>query len=406
MNIIEVFRMAMGALSANLTRSLLTILAIVVGVFAIISSSTAVAVIDHSLKTTMTLFGGSVVTISTRPAIQTGDNSQYRNRKPLTFDDFEDLRERSVIARAMNPYVRFAYTRVEGNGVISNPDITVFGGNEWWIPNNAYDIAEGRDLSIDDVVNSRPVAVIGTEIKTKLFGNGSAIGKSIRIDGRYYTVVGMTAEKGSTFGESRDKFVLIPYTRLMSVYGSNRSVVIQAQAPDITLVTETTDEITGNLRTIREVAPGDPNDFEITTNDSLQSSTDELTGVLYIFGLVVGGVALLGAGIGVMNIMLVSVTERTREIGIRKSIGATSKAITQQFLLETIVICQIGGVFGIIAGVAGGNLLAIVMESSAVIPWGSVVLGLVGMTVIGLVFGVYPAVKASRLDPIVSLRYE
>jgi putative ABC transport system permease protein len=166
------------------------------------------------------------------------------------------------------------------------------------------------------------------------------------------------------------------------------------------------DELIGNLRVVRGIAPGEENNFEVTTNDSLQGTFDGLTGILAIFGWVVGGVCLLGAGIGVMNIMLVSVTERTREIGIRKSIGATRKAIVQQFLLETIVICQIGGLIGIVVGVAGGNILALVMETSVVVPWGAVVAGVIGMTVIGLVFGVYPAVKASRLDPIVSLRYE
>ena len=259
---------------------------------------------------------------------------------------------------------------------------------------------------LDEVQNARPVVVIGEDVRQALFGDATPIGKSIRIDGQSYTVIGLAGAKGSIMGSSLDNFVLAPYTRMGIVYGFNRNVSIMVQAPDILMINETIDELTGLLRVIRGVAPGEPSDFEIATNESLRGTFDSLTGYLFIFGLVVGGIALLGAGIGVMNIMLVSVTERTREIGIRKSIGATRRAIVQQFLLETVVICQIGGLIGILVGVAGGNILSIVMETAFVIPWNAVVTGVGGMTIIGLLFGVYPAMVAARLDPITCLRYE
>lgn len=406
MNLLEVFRLAMGALSANIIRSLLTILAIVVGVFAVISSSTAVGVLDRYFKETLTMLGGSVIQISRFPAVQMGDMSAYRNRQPLTFDTMEQLAERTNLARFISPEATFTRTRIEHEGVQTNPDVSVTGGNEYWMMNNAYEIAVGRDISREDVVNSRPVVVLGEEVRKQLFGQVTSIGKPIRVDGQWYSVIGEVKARGTAFGESLDRFVMMPYTRLAQVYGANRPITIQVQAPDFLLINETMDEIVSRLRVIRGVPPGEPNDFELTTNDSLRGSFDSFTGILYMFGWIVGGVALLGAGIGVMNIMLVSVTERTREIGIRKSIGATRKAIVQQFLLETIVICQIGGFFGILVGIAGGNLLALAMDSSMVIPWGSVAGGVIGMTLIGLVFGVYPAMKASRLDPITSLRYE
>jgi putative ABC transport system permease protein len=407
MNLMDVFRMAMGALSANVVRSLLTILAIVVGVFAVISSSTAVGVLDRYFKETLTLLGGSVIQVSRYPGVQMGDMSAYRNRKPITFEIMEQLKERSVMSRFVSPEATFAWTRIEFQGERTNPNVSVYGGNEYWLLNNAYEIANGRDISPEDVIHARPVALIGEEVRKRLFGEANSVGKVIRIDGQWYTIIGEVKSKGSAFGQSLDRYVTIPYTRLAQVYGTtDLPIIFQVQAPAFTLINETMDEITSQMRIIRGVAPGEPNDFELTTNDSLRGSFDSFTGILYLFGWIVGGVALLGAGIGVMNIMLVSVTERTREIGIRKSVGATRRAIVQQFLLETIVICQIGGILGIVVGIAGGNILALTMDSPMVVPWGSVIGGVVAMTVIGLLFGVYPAMKAARLDPITSLRYE
>ncbi len=351
--------------------------------------------------------GGSVINISLRPVVQTGgDNAQFRNRKIITFREFEALKERSSMGRFMSPEARFRFTRIEHEDKTTNPNVLVYGSNEYWMTNNAYEIEEGRDLIADDVINARPVVVIGEDVREALFGRASPIGKTIRIDGNIYNIVGLAKAKGSAFGESLDRFVMAPYTRLGAIYGLERNISIKAQAPDFLMINETIDEITGVFRVVRGVEPGDPNDFEISTNESLRGTFDGLTDLLLTFGIVVGGIALLGSGIGVMNIMLVSVTERTREIGIRKAIGANRRAIVQQFLLETIVVCQIGGLMGIVVGILGGNLLSITMETGFVIPWTAVVWGVLSMTAIGLLFGVYPAIKAAKLDPIASLRYE
>lgn len=406
MNILEVFRIAVGALAENKLRSLLTLLAIVIGVFAVISSSTGVKVIERYFDDTMSIMGGSVINISTRPMVQTGDGSRFRNRQRITFQQFEQLQERTELGRFMSPDVMFRFTRIESEQAQTNPNVPVYGSNEFWLMNNAYEIEEGRNFILDDIQNARPVVIIGEDVRKALFDTSSPIGKGIRIDGQMYTVIGLTAAKGNIMGSSLDNFVLAPYTRLGAVYGFNRNVGIMVQAPDILMINETIDELTGLFRVIRGIQPGVENDFEIATNESLRGTFDQLTSYLFFFGLVVGGIALLGAGIGVMNIMLVSVTERTREIGIRKSIGATRRAIVQQFLLETVVVCQIGGLIGIVVGIAGGNLLSIWMETPFVIPWNSVLAGVGGMTLIGLVFGVYPAMVAARLDPITCLRYE
>lgn len=407
MNILEVIKQSFSSLAANKLRSILTLIAIVVGVFAIISSSTAVLVLDTFFKETLTLMGGNVINVSKYPSVRMGgDWQEYRNRKDITFEVMEELQERVRLVSDINPDEVFSQTKVIYGDEETEPNVPIRGSNQYYLANNAYDLADGRNFTSQDIQYGRPVAIIGKDIQETLFELEYPLGKTIRIDGRPYRVIGLTEEKGSVFGSSLDNFVLIPYTTGMNVYGAERNIDIQVKAPSMTSIAASMDELTGVLRTIRKVAPGEVNDFEIETNDSLSGAFDQFTGVLYIFGFVVGGIALLGAGIGVMNIMLVSVTERTREIGIRKAVGATKKAITSQFLMEAVVICQIGGIIGMLIGILGGNILAVWMESSVVFPWMAAVAGIIGMTIIGIVFGVYPAFKASQLDPIESLRYE
>ncbi len=406
MNLRENFLLALGALAANKTRASLTLLAIVVGVFAVISASTAVGVIDNYFRNTMQLMGSNVINITTNPSIVVGDGSHMRGREPIRINDFETLQQRAVLGYAMSPDVVFRTTRIQYDDRETNPNIPIRGGNEFWMENNAYDIAEGRGLNEADITSARQVAVIGDDVRNRLFTGVDPLGKRILIDGQFYTVVGVFESRGAAFGQSMDNFVLIPYTRLAMVYGRNRNVQIQVKAPSIAMVNETIDELTGILRVMRNVAPSAPNDFEIETNESLHGMFSQFTNVLYIFGFVVGGIALFGAGIGVMNIMLVSVTERTREIGIRKAIGANKRTIIHQFLMEAIIICQLGGLIGMIIGIAGGNALVFVMNADVVIPVGAIISGIVGMLIIGVTFGVYPAWKAAQLDPIESLRYE
>lgn len=408
MNFIEVFRQAIDSIRANKLRSSLTLLAISVGVFAIISANTAVLVLDTYFKDTLSLMGGDVITVSKTPAISMGpmDWETYRNRKDITIDQMERLQEYSRMATGVGPSRTYQTTRVSYGEEETEPNIGIRGGNEHFLDNNAYNIETGRNFLPEEMDHARAVAIIGADVQEALFEREQALNKVIRIEGRPYTVIGVTEAKGNVFGNTMDRFVVIPYTHLAGLYGKNQNIGIQIRAGSVDRIQAAIDEITGVLRAVRKVDPGDPNDFEITTNESLSGAFDSFTGVLYMIGFVVGGVVLLGAGIGVMNIMLVSVSERTREIGIRKAVGATRKAIVSQFLMESIAICQIGGVIGIILGAGLGNAAAIWLESSIVIPWGSAVGGVIGMTVVGVVFGVYPAFKAARLDPIESLRYE
>jgi putative ABC transport system permease protein len=407
MNFKEVSKQSLSSLAANKLRSALTLLAIVVGVFAIISSATAVLVLDTYFKETLTLMGGNVLSVSKYPGVSIGgDWREYRNRQDITFETLEELQGRLALSRGISPDEGFATTKIIYGEKETEPGVDVRGSNEYYLDNNAYNLADGRNFTEQDVQYRRPVVILGSEVRDELFEVEYPLGKTIRIDGRPYQVIGITEARGTIFGESLDNFVVLPYTTLTNVYGTERNINIQVKAPTITMVNATIDELTGVLRTIRKVPPGKDNDFEIVSNESLSGAFDQFTGILYIAGFVIGFIALLGAGIGVMNIMLVSVTERTREIGIRKAVGATKKAITAQFLMEAILICQLGGILGMLLGILGGNALAFYMEASIVFPWGAALAGVLAMTVLGIIFGVYPAYKAAQLDPIESLRYE
>ncbi len=403
---IEIISQAVKALFANKLRSSLTLLALIIGVFSVLVSTTAVAVLDNYFTETLSIMGSDVVTVQKNPAIQlTGDNNK-RNRKRITFEQAEQLEDRLTYAKGMSPLESFSMTKIQYANRETEPNVLVRGSNEFYLENNAYEMESGRNLSAEDIQYARSFVVIGKDIQTELFPTMDPLGKELRIDGRSYLIIGVLAAKGSIFGNSFDNFVLIPYTTGINVYGGYRDIGIQVRAPEISGIQRAIDELTGVLRVIRAVAPGQENDFEIVTNDSLSSSFDSFTSVLYVGGAFIGLITLLGAGIGVMNIMLVSVTERTKEIGVRKAVGATRKAIVSQFLAEAIFICQIGGVLGMIFGIAAGNALAYVINASAVIPIWSVMGSFLGMLLIGVVFGVYPAFKAAQLDPIESLRYE
>lgn len=407
MHLRETISQAADSLRANKIRSFLTLLALVIGVFSVIVSTTAVAVLDNFFTNTMSIMGSDVITVQKNPAVQMGPrDASLRNRKNIRFEDAEDLEERARIAEGIAPATSFSFTKITYGDNETDPDVRVRGSNSEFIENNAFKLEDGRNITAEDVQYKRNVVVLGKDVQVELFENEYPLNKTVRIDGKPYTVIGLLEKKGQIFGNSFDNIVIIPYTTGINNYGGNRGIGIQLRAPQITKVQETIEEVTGIMRVIREVGPAEDNDFEIITNDSLSGTFDAFTGVLYAAGFAIGFITLLGAGIGVMNIMLVSVTERTREIGVRKSVGATKKAIINQFLMEAVFVCQIGGIIGMIFGVGVGNLVALWIETEAVVPLWSVFGSFFGMTIIGLVFGVYPAYKAAQLDPIESLRYE
>jgi putative ABC transport system permease protein len=289
----------------------------------------------------------------------------------------------------------------------TEPGLNLIGTNEHFLAANQFTIDIGRNFTPEDIALGRPITILGLNIVKKLFPSESPLGKIVKLAGRTYTVVGTFAEKGSTFGQSQDDMVIVPITRFLSDFGSaNVSINIATESASQQQYNEVMDKGITTMRIVRGLQAEDDNDFEIYSNDSLISAFAKVADAVRAGALVISGIALLAASVGIMNIMLVSVTERTKEIGIRKSIGARRVSILTQFLIEAVVISLAGGVAGIFLGVAAGNGLAMWMKADIVFPWDWAAIGLIVCTVIGVGAGLYPAVKASRLDPIESLRFE
>jgi putative ABC transport system permease protein len=293
------------------------------------------------------------------------------------------------------------------NGVKTTPSLTVVGTNRSFLTANAYTLAYGRNINDEDVALARSVLVVGKIIEKRLFPHETPIGKVIRLSGHTYTIIGVLAEKGTAFGQSQDDICAMPISRFFENYGeANRTINIATQSFSHETYNGTLDKGIGAMRIARGLAANRENDFEIYSNDSLKSAFASIAGVVRIGAFVISFIALVAAGIGIMNIMLVSVTERTKEIGIRKSIGARSRDILRQFLTEAVFISEAGGVLGIVLGVIGGDLLALWLKVDLIFPFGWAFAGLIVCSAIGIGFGLYPAVRAAGLDPMEALRYE
>jgi len=405
----ESLLMALGAIRGSKLRSVLTLLGVAVGVFSIISVMTALGVLRNSIEEGITQLGANTFQIQKFPT-GFGDNrhGRYRNRKDITYEQALAVREKATLAEAVGiegwQFGRVVYWE----GQRSNPNIMVCGENVEGVVTNDWTIESGRSFSEADLDEARMVAVLGKPVVEKIFPPYvDPVGQTIRVDGGVYTVIGVFQKKGGSLGGNQDNFVCTPITTFFARYGKvDRDIHIMVKAKSRELVEDAVEQSRMILRAARHVAPGAEDDFSWFSNDSLISQFNDLTLYLRVGVLLVSSIALLAAGIGIMNIMLVSVTERTREIGVRKSIGAQRRDILTQFVIEAVILCEIGGSIGIVLGVLGGNVVGILMDVPAVIPWDWVGIGILTCSVVGLLFGVYPAWKASHLDPIEALRFE
>jgi putative ABC transport system permease protein len=409
MPLIEILRIALSSIGVNKLRSALTMLGITIGVFSVIGVMTTVTALRSSIETGLSFLGTNMFQFGKYPVMGGGSNRrEIEMRRDITLEQatrFKQLMEGTadvVCLKVFDGGGQAVY-----NGRKTTPDVTLAGTNEYFINANQFSIELGRNLQPEDIELGRPVIVIGQDIIKKLFPSENPLGKTIKMKGRTYVVVGTFADKGSSFGQSQDNIAMIPITRFFGDFGAaRRTVNIATEAPSHLLYNETMDKGLTAMRIVRGLKPEDDNDFEVYSNESLLGAFAKVADYITAGSFVISGIALLAAGVGIMNIMLVSVTERTKEIGIRKSIGARKHSILTQFLIEAVTISLAGGVLGIVLGVIVGDVVAMLMKASAVFPWDWAVLGLLVCSGIGIGFGFYPAWKAASLDPIEALRYE
>jgi putative ABC transport system permease protein len=405
----ESLRMAIDAIRQNKLRSILTLLGISIGVFSVIGVMTAIRTLESSVNSGLNVFAANTFVIQKWPEIEFGDHGKrkYRNRKNITIDQYKKLKERAKLPLLVSAADGTSVRNVQYRNKEVKNSVELFGGDDGTIRFYNTFLAEGRNFVPDDIRYSRNVCVLGMDVVDRLFPFEDPLSKKIQINGLDYIVIGITERQGEAFGQSKDNFIAIPISSFLEKFSNHwSSLRIHVESTSQETYDKTRDEIIGLLRSIRKVPPELDNDFEIVTNTEMIEQFSSFTNGVKIFALAVSVIALVVAGIGIMNIMLVSVTERIKEIGIRKAIGATKQDILTQFLMEAVFLSEFGGIAGIILGVAGGNIVAVVFNIPAVIPIDWAFIGLFVCSAIGIGFGIYPAWRAAQLDPIESLRFE
>jgi putative ABC transport system permease protein len=401
----ECVALALGALRANKLRSFLTLLGTIVGVTAVIAIISLIQGMNAYVSNALMSQGANVFTIDKFGFIISEE--EFRNaikRKDLTVGDAEAvaaLSRSAAFVKAENERgddVRLGATRLRR--------IPIKGVAGDYAEVDRSELHEGRHLTQNDMTRRRTVAVLGYEVWEKLFDNRPAVGQEVRIGDFKYLVVGVAAKKGSVFGQSQDNYVIVPLSAWQKVYGARGSITIGVAAVDEASFELAQDEARAILRARRGVAPGKDDDFGIVTAEMFMDLYRNFTSAAFIVLVGVAGLSLVVGGIVIMNIMLVSVTERTREIGIRKALGARRRDVLLQFLVEAATLSLTGGAIGVLLGISLALLVAAISPLPAAVSWVAILLGLGMSTGIGLLFGIYPAARAARLDPIVALRFE
>ena len=417
MQIVDTLLMSLQSIRSNKLRSSLTLVGIVLGVASIIAVMTGISVIQGTMEKEMSVLGAQTFQVQKWPSgfSTPEERRKAMQRPPITLADAQAIRDFVQSVDIVGAEIWDFGKVAEYRGEETNDNLSFVGGTPEYPQNNTHFIGQGRNISAMDVHAGRKVVVIGHAIAQQLYPFVDPIGRDIRIDDRQYEVIGVFDEKKSAFGSQYDHYMLIPVSTYLNTYGNVNSqgfehsvnITVHAKSPEV--VADAIAETRAVLRRVRGVRRGEEDNFEYFNSESTIREFNQMTAGVKTGAFVIGIIALLVAGIGIMNIMLVSVTERTKEIGIRKSLGAKPPYILRQFLLEAILLCNLGGIIGVIIGFGIGNMMIKVGMSSsfeAVVPveWG--VIGLVFCTAVGVIFGMLPAIKASRLNPIDALRFE
>jgi putative ABC transport system permease protein len=407
MPLIEAFRLALQSLWGNKLRSVLTLIGVVMGVGALITVITLVNGTNHYVATKLTSFGADVFTISRESDVilTPEEYFKYQKRKILRFDDYEAIRDGCTDCSEVGALLN-KQTKVVANGKSS--DNTSVRGYTWTMLSlNNIEIAIGRGFTPADDEHATKTVIVGYDIVDNLLPDGDPIGREIRVDGIPYTIIGVGDRQGKTLGQSQDNWVAIPITTYQQINGYNDSLDIYARANGNAEVMERAkDQVRAMMRVRRHNRAGEPDDFEVNTNDTFLDLWRQISSLFESVTLGLASISLVVGGVVIMNIMLVAVTERTREIGVRKALGAKQRDVLMQFLIESGMMSMVGGAIGVIGGVLLGKVITLVSGWPATVPLWAILLGLFLATGVGVFFGVYPASKAARLDPVTALRAE
>ncbi|MGQ0827843.1 MAG: ABC transporter permease [Bacteroidota bacterium] len=407
----ENIRISLGAIRSQLLRTILTVLIISFGIMALVGILTAIDAIKSSINSNFTSMGANTFTIRNREmSVHIGRNGKRPKRfRSITYDEaVRFTKEYSFPAKPSVSTFASGGSTIKFESKKTNPNMRVFGGDENYIATSGYELDRGRNFSAQEILYGNPVVLLGKDVIEALFSKKEdPLDKIVTIGSGKYKIIGTLKSKGNSSGFGGDKIAILPLVNVRQYFSRpNMSFNISVLTDNSQQMDAAISEANGIFRTIRKVSIGEDDNFEITKSDNLANMLIGLIGKATAGATIIGIITLLGAAIGLMNIMLVSVTERTREIGIRKAIGATRKIIRGQFLVEAIVICQIGGLLGIILGILIGNLISTQLGVGFIIPWVWIISGIILCLFVGLISGLYPAVKASNLDPIDALRFE
>ena len=409
---LEFFQIALRSILANKLRSSMTLLGVVIGVWAITSMQGVVEGFDRAIEQELSVLGSESFVVQKFPPVMVGghDFRKYVQRKDLTYEDALYLEEKAVNLRAATAVIGSGGQTVKYKDKKTSPTVRVTGTMSGYLASQSAELAEGRFITDNDVTHTRQVAVLGRDVVAELFPYEYPLDKRILLNGQAFIVIGVLGQTPSTFGQSADNVIIIPITAYEKVFTTSRKEMsgtgLFLRAWDAEGVEEAIDEVVVLLRVRRKVPLAEENDFEVMTAESLMDTIADFTIYIRVAAIGIAAISLLVAGIGIMNIMLVSVMERTREIGIRKAVGARRRDVLVQFLIEAVLLSEFGALMGIILGSLTTLAISPVLEMEARIPAWAAIAALGYCSVIGIFFGLYPANKASKLDPIEALRYE